>query len=314
MSLTRPYGSVSSDPSGLPAVESERTGWINAQFLARAVSAANSSSSSSSGGSSSGSSSWSSGHVLTGKAAKDLWRWANETGAPLRAIKSHGGKGSGGAGSGDGYYDWGRDRFGRPVADYTLTQFADRSAKRIALTALGVESRAFRQRRNRWAAIDSTSGGSGEDDVAETRKRELDEERERRRKMAALRAELYGERIGTYAQDPEWDDVVPVPAEEPDGALAAIAYPEDYAEGESTCRYVGHVTDGTDGCDSDVVPPCRHGRQGAQPAGAAADGARHQHEPCPLHGLAVPLCHRGGAEPVRGGRAGLAERRGARPP
>ena len=49
--------------------------------------------------------------------------------------------------------------------------------------------------------------------------------------MAALNAELYGERSGPYANDPEWDDVVPIPAEEPEGALAAIAYPDDYAEG-----------------------------------------------------------------------------------
>jgi protein farnesyltransferase/geranylgeranyltransferase type-1 subunit alpha len=32
--------------------------------------------------------------------------------------------------------------------------------------------------------------------------------------------------------DPEWDDVVPVVLEEPEGALAAIAYPAEYAEGE----------------------------------------------------------------------------------
>lgn len=49
--------------------------------------------------------------------------------------------------------------------------------------------------------------------------------------MAALKEELYGERSGPYANDPEWDDVVPIVAEEPEGALAAIAYPDDYAEG-----------------------------------------------------------------------------------
>lgn len=49
--------------------------------------------------------------------------------------------------------------------------------------------------------------------------------------MAALRNELYGIRPNAYANDPEWDDVIPIPQEEPDGALAAIAYAEDYAEG-----------------------------------------------------------------------------------
>ncbi|KAJ4306412.1 CAAX geranylgeranyltransferase alpha subunit [Collariella sp. IMI 366227] len=38
--------------------------------------------------------------------------------------------------------------------------------------------------------------------------------------------------------DPEWDDVVPVVLEEPEGALAAIAYPAEYAEVMSYLRAV----------------------------------------------------------------------------
>lgn len=52
--------------------------------------------------------------------------------------------------------------------------------------------------------------------------------------MATLKNELYGEKMGPYATDPAWDDVVPIPAQEPEGALAAIAYPDDYAEGMSS--------------------------------------------------------------------------------
>ncbi|KAK1718388.1 farnesyltransferase [Colletotrichum lupini] len=44
--------------------------------------------------------------------------------------------------------------------------------------------------------------------------------------------------MGPYATDPEWDDVMPIPAEEPEGALATIAYPEDYAEVMSYLRAV----------------------------------------------------------------------------
>lgn len=62
---------------------------------------------------------------------------------------------------------------------------------------------------------------------------EVDEERDRRGEMDALRRELYGVKTGTYAQDPEWDGVIPVELEEQEGELAAIAYPEDYAEGLS---------------------------------------------------------------------------------
>ncbi len=51
--------------------------------------------------------------------------------------------------------------------------------------------------------------------------------------MAALKRELYGEIVGSLAGDPEWDDVIPIANEEPEGALAQIAYPDDYAEGRS---------------------------------------------------------------------------------
>lgn len=51
--------------------------------------------------------------------------------------------------------------------------------------------------------------------------------------MAALKRDLYGEITGSLAQDPEWDDVIPIPQNEPEGALAQIAYPDDYAEGTS---------------------------------------------------------------------------------
>lgn len=51
--------------------------------------------------------------------------------------------------------------------------------------------------------------------------------------MSSLRRDLYGEQTGTLAQDPTWDDVIPIPLDEPEGALAQIAYPEDYAEGRT---------------------------------------------------------------------------------
>jgi protein farnesyltransferase/geranylgeranyltransferase type-1 subunit alpha len=70
---------------------------------------------------------------------------------------------------------------------------------------------------------------------------EVIEETSRRLQMAALRTELYGGGVGKdgkLATDPEWDDVVPVVLEEPEGALAAIAYPAEYAEGEFSCDAV----------------------------------------------------------------------------
>lgn len=49
--------------------------------------------------------------------------------------------------------------------------------------------------------------------------------------MANLKRDLYGEFTGSLAKDPLWDDVIPIPQDEPEGALAQIAYPDDYAEG-----------------------------------------------------------------------------------
>lgn len=61
---------------------------------------------------------------------------------------------------------------------------------------------------------------------------EIEEEKLRRQEIAAIRMDLYGERTGAYGSDPLWDDVIPMPVEDGEGALAAIAYPEDYAEGD----------------------------------------------------------------------------------
>lgn len=62
---------------------------------------------------------------------------------------------------------------------------------------------------------------------------EFEEEKGRRKKMAALQRDLYGTITGSLANDPEWDDVIPIPQNQIEGELAEIAYPDDYAEGMS---------------------------------------------------------------------------------
>jgi len=37
--------------------------------------------------------------------------------------------------------------------------------------------------------------------------------------------------MGQYELDPLWDDIVPIPQEDGKGALAQIAYSDEYAEG-----------------------------------------------------------------------------------
>ena len=97
-----------------------------------------------------------------------------------------------------------------------------------------MSSRAFEEKRDRArrGIVDPLT-----DEPVVLCENEVEEEKKRRAQMAALREELYGDRTGSYALDPEWDDVEPIPHAEPEGALAAIAYPEDYAEGKEGSSY-----------------------------------------------------------------------------
>lgn len=60
---------------------------------------------------------------------------------------------------------------------------------------------------------------------------DIQEERTRRIRIA----ELEGKKMpGKYEGDPLWDDVVPIPQDDGEMPLAAIAYTDEYAEGEFT--------------------------------------------------------------------------------
>lgn len=169
---------------------------------------------------------------LGSKPQKDVWKTVNEAGGlPFRALpqKQH-------------KKDWGRDRFGADLGDYPLEQFARRSERTLQLAALEVQHAAFLERREReragWVDPDTKEAVAVAPD-------EVEAERLRRQEIAALRMDLYGERTGAYGTDPVWDDVIPMPVEDGEGALAAIAYPEDYAEGNylSICPFVTHALD-----------------------------------------------------------------------
>jgi protein farnesyltransferase/geranylgeranyltransferase type-1 subunit alpha len=135
---------------------------------------------------------------------------------------------------------WGRDKSGRDIGTYPIAQFDERTEKRARLTALIVASKAFEDLRSRAkrGIPDPVTG-----DQTLLLEADVEAERARRKEMASLRSELYyggGERTGktSYAGDPEWDDVTPIALEEPEGALAAIAYPDDYEEAISYLRAV----------------------------------------------------------------------------
>jgi protein farnesyltransferase/geranylgeranyltransferase type-1 subunit alpha len=173
----------------------ERTGWISARF-AHSTPARN---------------------RLNPKAQRDVWRTVNDAGLAPRSFKKKPDPGI-----------WGVDRSGQDVGNYSLDKFEERTAKRVALTLLQVGCREFRDKRERArrGVLDPLT----KDPVVLTEDEEK-AEKGRRKEMAALRQDLYGERAGRYAGDPQWDDVVPIPQDEPEKALAAIAYPKDYAEG-----------------------------------------------------------------------------------
>ncbi|KAH8664045.1 hypothetical protein BX600DRAFT_436614 [Xylariales sp. PMI_506] len=160
---------------------------------------------------------------LSKKAQKELWKQVNESSTPLRKLRKPSPE------------DWGKDRYGRNIGDYTLEQFYAWESKRNKLRVLETQSNIFKNQRDR-AAKKLKDIRTGQRFALENGA--IEAERERRKDMAALRADLHGARMGQFSTDPEWDDVKPIPQVEPEGTLASIAYPEDYAESMSYLRAV----------------------------------------------------------------------------
>ncbi|CCC09079.1 hypothetical protein SMACR_03092 [Sordaria macrospora] len=163
--------------------------------------------------------------LLSPKASKEIWWTINGTNSIVRGLKQQP----------KAHTTWGTDRNGHDVGSYSIERFDERIKKRAALTALQVSSRVFRENveREKRGFVDARSG----QEIIVT-EREIDEEKVRRSKMTALKKELYGEITGKLASSVDWEDVVPTPHEEPEGALAAIAYPAEYAEAMSYLRAV----------------------------------------------------------------------------
>lgn len=138
---------------------------------------------------------------LGNKTEREFWKAVTKEQLPIRRLPKT--------------YNWGKDKSGRDLGEYTVKDFEQRTRKQTKLTALSLRSRRFK--------LDRARGKLEENSV--------EEEKKRRGEMADLRKDLYGETTGSLAQDPEWDDVIPVPQNESEDALAKIAYPDDYAEG-----------------------------------------------------------------------------------
>jgi protein farnesyltransferase/geranylgeranyltransferase type-1 subunit alpha len=133
---------------------------------------------------------------LSKKGVKELWKQLSDANIPLRA------------GSRPTDNQWGRDKNGRDIGNYTLDEYAAYKKKESKLTDLRLESYLFNKDRSRahWKTknhLTSEIYTLAEDDIKA--------EKQRRQDMAILTSELYGETTGRYEIDPEWDDVVPIP-------------------------------------------------------------------------------------------------------
>ncbi|KAK4219225.1 hypothetical protein QBC37DRAFT_436789 [Rhypophila decipiens] len=202
-----PYELARQQAKGLSALsQQEQQGWINSLLV--------------------GSPEPRSRAHLGPKSLKEVWKFANENTLPIRTWRRK-----------PTLSDWGVDSKGKELGSYTPLQFDERREKQVRLTSLEIESRQFRQLRSR------SQKGLKDPVTGETvivTEREFEEERLRRGEMAKLRTELYGTGglSKNFGQNPEWDDVTPLPHEEPEKALASIAYPAEYAEAISYLRTV----------------------------------------------------------------------------
>ena len=146
---------------------------------------------------------------FSNKTEREFWKFVTKEGLPIRRLPRD--------------HAWGTDRTGRDIGSYSPAEFEQRTLKHSKLTSLQIQHRQFLRKRELKHDIT-------DEDIAA--------EKTRRKAMAALKRELYGEITGTLAKDPEWDDVIPIPQNEPEGALAQIAYPDDYAEGTSSAAQI----------------------------------------------------------------------------
>jgi protein farnesyltransferase/geranylgeranyltransferase type-1 subunit alpha len=142
------------------------------------------------------------------KTEREFWKFVTKEGLPIRRLPRD--------------YAWGKDRSGRDIGTYSPDELEQRTLKHAKLASLQIQHRQFLKKRELQNEVSTE---------------EINAEKTRRKAMAALKRDLYGEITGSLAQDPEWDDVIPIPQNEPEGALAQIAYPDDYAEGTSVVAH-----------------------------------------------------------------------------
>ncbi|KAI0104870.1 putative geranylgeranyltransferase type I alpha subunit [Nemania sp. FL0031] len=170
---------------------------------------------------------------LSKKGQRELWKHLSDANIPLRGTPRPRDD------------QWGHDKNGRDIGDYTLEEYSAYEQKKSRISELHLESTFFKVNRER---ADSKTRNEATGEIYTITEDDIAAEKARRQEMASLRNELYGVKTSSYARDPAWDDVVPIPQEEPEGALSAIAYADDYAEAMSYLRAVMAVKEYTPRC------------------------------------------------------------------
>ncbi|RDW68448.1 hypothetical protein BP5796_09105 [Coleophoma crateriformis] len=118
----------------------------------------------------------------------------------------------------------GKDFRGRDLETYTPQEYQEYQKKQTRLRQLEAESK-------RWREIHI----DGDERIEEFEEEESQEvEKQRRKEIGDLR----GKAMGRYESDPTWDDVKPIPQDDGEGALAQIAYTDEYSEAMGYLRAI----------------------------------------------------------------------------
>ncbi|KAE8452417.1 hypothetical protein EG329_000319 [Mollisiaceae sp. DMI_Dod_QoI] len=115
--------------------------------------------------------------------------------------------------------DLGKDTRGIDIGSYTPAEYKLYQRREREIEGLTAKSARYSERREFGKELQSG---------------EIEEERNRRKLLGNLR----GKKMGRYEGDPEWDDVIPIPQDDGEGALAAIAYTDEYAEAMGYLRAI----------------------------------------------------------------------------
>ncbi|KAL3428301.1 farnesyltransferase alpha subunit ram2 [Phlyctema vagabunda] len=120
--------------------------------------------------------------------------------------------------------DLGKDSKGREIGSYTIPEYEEYERQCVELEILKLQSA-------RWTQL-NIEGQTRFPDI------DTEEDIEVERKRRARIAQLSGKKMGKYEIDPVWADVIPIPQEDGEGALAQIAYTDEYAEAMGYLRAV----------------------------------------------------------------------------